>query len=136
MIFTNTLLVSSTEVLESELSDHYIIICKLSTCKPTSKTDTVYRRDFSKFDKTKFFNYAKYLNCHKCEEIDCPHQAACYLEELVTSALDKFAPFKNCSIRSQKLKWRSPALAGLIKHKTTYSSYIKRLKPLRTAIYG
>ena len=119
LLFSNTPRIKHSGVSLCDISDHYLIHCKVA-CKPHSShkpPNDVYKRDFSKYNPFEFFEHAKYLNFHKTEDIQCPHEATHFLENLIKRAVDKFAPFKSFKAKKISLPYNDPELSNIIKEK-------------------
>ena len=119
LLFCNSeKLVDKHEVLQCDLSDHFAICCTLDLKAPKRPFTYVRKRDFRKFDKTKFFEHAAYIDFHKIEDITCAHRAAELLEQKIENALEQFAPFKTQKLSANKrVHWKSHHVSKLIAQK-------------------
>jgi hypothetical protein len=117
MQFCNYEMVKSSHVLPCDISDHFAIKCTVNSQIDRKVPHTITKRDFSHFNADSFFDQAKYLNFFKAEEMDCPHQAASFLENLVVTILDQHAPFKTTVLKYNKLAWKASHITKLIKQR-------------------
>jgi len=106
-----------------DMSDHFIISTFISV-KPTLRPRQIIRkRSFKNFVSSDFFDYCKYLPFHNISSFDSLDEKVNYLSDLIISALDLFAPFKQFRVRGDKKPWLSKFILHAINYKNKFFKY-------------
>jgi len=118
LILTNNPTVhKKTVTYYEDLSDHFIISTFLSLNPNRQPKTLVHKRSFKNFSSDTFFDYCKYLPFHLISDIEALDDKVSFLTDLISSALNIFAPFKTFRIRGPKKPWLTKTLLQAISHK-------------------